>query len=53
MEQPNIFSLASRFEALGFAPRDIKRLLRTFNGYLEPFKQASDDYEQREDAEGE
>jgi len=53
MEQPNILSLAGRFEAFGFAPRDIKRMLRAFNGYLEPFKQASDDYEQREDAEGE
>jgi len=53
MEQPNIFSLASRFDGLGFVPRDIKRMLRTFNGYLEPFKQASDYYEQREDPEGE
>jgi len=53
MEQPNIFSLAGRFEGLGFAPGDIKRMLRTFNGYLEPFKQASDYYEQREDPEGE
>ena len=42
---PIFFSLANRFEALGFAPRDISRMLRTFNGYLEPFKQASDYYE--------
>jgi len=53
MEQPNIFSLANRFDELGFVPRDIKRMLRTFNGYLEPFKQASDYYEQRETPEGE
>ena len=53
MEQPNIFSLANRFEALGFAPRDISRMLRTFNGYLEPFKQASDHYEQQQNPAGE
>ncbi len=53
MEQPNIHSLAGRFEGLGFSPREIKRMLRTFNGYLEPFKQASDHYEQREDRKGE
>jgi coenzyme F420-reducing hydrogenase gamma subunit len=52
MEQPNIFSLGSWFNRLGFAPRDIKRMLRTFNGYLEPFKQASDYYEQREKPKG-
>ena len=48
MEQPNIISLGNRFERLGFAPAEIKHMLRTFNGYLEPFKQASDYYEQRE-----
>jgi sulfhydrogenase subunit delta len=53
MEQPNISSLGSRFNRLGFTPRDIKRMLRTFNGYLEPFKQASDYYEQREEPKGE
>jgi hypothetical protein len=35
-------------EKLGCGARDMKRMLRTFNGYLEPFKQASDYYEQRE-----
>ncbi len=51
MEQANISSLGSWFEHLGFPPGEIKRMLRTFNGYLEPFKQASDYYEQREEPE--
>jgi hypothetical protein len=53
MEQPNISSLANRFDRMGFTPGDIKRMLRTFNGYLEPFKQASDYYEQCESPKGE
>ena len=53
MEQPNISSLGGRFKRLGFTARDIKRMLRTFNGYLEPFKQASDYYEQQEGHRGE
>jgi sulfhydrogenase subunit delta len=49
MEQPNMTSLGSWFtNQLGQTPRDMKRMLRTFNGYLEPFKQASDHYERRE-----
>jgi coenzyme F420-reducing hydrogenase gamma subunit len=49
MEQPNMASLGACFtERLGCAPRDMKRMLRMFNGYLEPFKQTSDHYEQRE-----
>jgi len=49
MEQPNMASLGRWFtQKLGQSPRDMKRLLRTFNGYLEPFKQASDHYESRE-----
>jgi sulfhydrogenase subunit delta len=49
MEQPDMASLGRWFsEKLGCEARDMKRLLRTFNGYLEPFKQASDYYEQRE-----
>ena len=51
MEQPNISSLGRRLNRLGFTPGEIKRMLRTFNGYLEPFKQASDYYEQREKSE--
>jgi len=53
MEQPNISSLGNWFNRLGFTPGEIKRMLRTFNGYLEPFKQASDYYEQREGPKGE
>lgn len=49
MEQPNIGSLGQWFtEKQGHSPREMKRMLRTFNGYLEPFKQASDRYEQLE-----
>ena len=53
MEQPNIASLGNWFGRLGFSDRDIMRMLRTFNGYLEPFKQASDWYEQRKRPEEE
>jgi len=48
MEQPNMPPLARRLQALNLSPRDVKRRLRSFNGYLEPFKQASDFYEQLE-----
>lgn len=49
MEQPNITSLGTRFTTeLQRSPRDMKRMLRSFNGYLEPFKQASDGYERSE-----
>ena len=47
METPNIASLCSYFEKqLGSSRSEIVRMLRGFNGYLEPFKTASDDYEQ-------
>ncbi len=49
MEQPNIVSLGTQFtEDLGQSNRDMKRMLRSFNGYLEPFKQAGDRYERLE-----
>lgn len=49
MEQPNIVSLGSHFMTRQQRPpRQIKHLLRSFNGYLEPFKQASDYYERLE-----
>jgi coenzyme F420-reducing hydrogenase gamma subunit len=49
MEQPNIASLGNRLTTqLHYTPRDMKRMLRSFNGYLEPFKQASDGYERLE-----
>lgn len=48
MEQPNMNALASQLRAAGYTPRDIKRMLRLFNGYLEPFKQVSDHYERLE-----
>jgi coenzyme F420-reducing hydrogenase gamma subunit len=49
MEQPNIAALGEWFtERLGCSPRTMKWMLRSFNGYLEPFKQASDHYERLE-----
>ena len=49
MEQPNMMSLGRWFTGqLGYDARDMRRMLRLFNGYLEPFKQASDYYEQQE-----
>lgn len=49
MEQPNVPSLGARLTADGQSPRDMKRMLRSFNGYMEPFKQAGDQYERLED----
>jgi coenzyme F420-reducing hydrogenase gamma subunit len=48
MEQPNMTSMGDALTQLGNGPRDVKRMLRNFNGYLEPFKQAGDHYEQLE-----
>ena len=45
MELPNVESLGKRLAELGAAPADLTRMLRSFNGYLEPFKQASDRYD--------
>ena len=50
MEHPNIPPLGERLRQLGFSARDLKRMLRSFNGYLEPFKQASERYERDEQA---
>lgn len=47
-EQPNMKALGDRLIELGLKARDVKQKLRSFNGYLEPFKQASDHYEQLE-----
>lgn len=49
MEQPNITSLGDQLMSDQHVDaRNFKRLLRSFNGYLEPFKQASDHYERLE-----
>lgn len=48
MEQPNIMSLGESFRKSGHTPHQIKLMLRSFNGYLEPFKQASEHYERLE-----
>jgi coenzyme F420-reducing hydrogenase gamma subunit len=45
MEQPNIRSLGDKFLADGRPAQEVMRRLRSFNGYLEPFKQASEHYE--------
>jgi len=46
-ETPNIGSLGRFFqEQRGVSSPGMVRLLRSFNGYLEPFKAASDDYEE-------
>jgi coenzyme F420-reducing hydrogenase gamma subunit len=52
MEQPNLVSLGAMLQReCGQDDRDMKRHLRSFNGFLEPFKQASDQYERRESNE--
>lgn len=49
MEQPNMQSLGKCLSVIQrVPPRNIKRMLRSFNGYLEPFKQVSDHYERLE-----
>jgi sulfhydrogenase subunit delta len=50
MEQPNIASLGEQFVKQGRTAHEIKLMLRSFNGYLEPFKQASEHYERLEQA---
>ncbi|MAE66143.1 MAG: oxidoreductase [Phycisphaeraceae bacterium] len=50
--RPNIPSLGNRFvNELGKSNRDMKRMLRSYNGFLEPFKQASEHYERLEEQE--
>lgn len=47
MELPNITALATRFLAEGHTPAELMRMLRSYNGFLEPFKQAGDHYAQQ------
>jgi coenzyme F420-reducing hydrogenase gamma subunit len=44
-ETPNIESLAEHFRKQGLGSAEIVRMLRSFSGYLEPFKSAGDDCE--------
>ncbi len=44
-ETPNIQSLCDHFQKHGMTGTETVRMLRSFNGYLEPFKTAGDDYE--------
>ncbi|MHC4695477.1 MAG: NADH-quinone oxidoreductase subunit B family protein [Planctomycetota bacterium] len=46
-ESANPQVLCGHLERGGVTPPELVRMLRGFNGYLEPFKQASDQYEQR------
>jgi hypothetical protein len=41
METPNMPALADAWLALGAAPREIQRALRTFNTGAEPFRKES------------
>ena len=46
MEAPSVDVLGDWFaRKQGVAQRDIAHLFRNFNGYLEPFKQASENHE--------
>jgi sulfhydrogenase subunit delta len=42
MESPNTAALASEWQRLGAAPRDIQRAFRTFNAAAEPFRKESE-----------
>jgi sulfhydrogenase subunit delta len=42
MEMPNTAALAREWQALGAAPRDIRRAFRTFNAAAEPFRKESE-----------
>ena len=45
-EAPNTESLGRHLEDLGLTPAEIVRLYRNFSGYAEPFRLASDAYEE-------
>jgi sulfhydrogenase subunit delta len=44
METPNMPALTHQWQALGAAPRDIYRALRTFNAAAEPFRKEADSH---------
>jgi hypothetical protein len=46
MEAPNAEALGQRFLTMGLASADIVRLFRSFNGYADPFRVASDRFEE-------
>ncbi len=45
MESPNMDALAECFLKMGITGPELTRMIRSFNGYLEPFKQAGDRYD--------
>lgn len=46
MEAPNAEALGQRFLDLGASPAEVVRLFRSFNGYSDPFRVASDRFEE-------
>jgi len=47
-EQPNLESLTAHLhDDLGYSHRQIVHMLRSYNGFLEPFKQASENHERQ------
>lgn len=45
VEAANTESLGNQFLALGQSPADVARAYRSFNGYMSPFREASDRFE--------
>lgn len=45
MPTPNTDSLGNQFLALGQSPAEVTRAYRSFNGYMSPFREASDRFE--------
>lgn len=49
METPNTEALGRQWRALGETPARLTRAFRGFNAWSEPFRQASEEYEQQDD----
>ena len=49
METPNTEALGQQWQALGETPARLTRAFRGFNAWSEPFRQASEEYEQQDD----
>jgi coenzyme F420-reducing hydrogenase gamma subunit len=47
MEAPNTDSLSQQLQAIGLSSSEIVRLYRSFSGYADAFRLASNDYEER------
>jgi hypothetical protein len=42
MESPNVVALGEQWKEMGVTARGLVNALRGFNGYAEPFREASD-----------